>query len=323
MGKFTFVVVIMMALAAGLHASEDLEVAWQDYLSRFPMGVQTKAEYGHRKFLFGETHARIAKHNSNAAAPFKMEHNEFSTMTEDEKQARLGGMKPERPTLLRQISSRQLPTSIDYRTDACLPKVRNQGGCGSCWTFSATAVVEFGKCKKAGGTARDLSEQQLVDCSRVNGCSGGWEHEAWKYLSANGGQATESSYAYTAKNGTCRFSTSTMSIGAKVSSSAYVEWVGTVDKMKTVLASGRILSIYMQLPSTFFNYKSGVFYDTNCVANNAHAMNVVGYGALSGVDYWVVRNSWGSGWGAAGYVLVRRGVDLCMIEYYSRTTNIV
>jgi cathepsin S len=99
------------------------------------------------------------------------------------------------------------------------------------------------------------SEQQLVDCSRVNGCSGGWEHEAWKYLSANGGQATERSYAYTAKAGTCRFSTSTMSIGAKVSSSAYVEWVGTVDKMKTVLASGRILSIYMQLPSTFFNYK--------------------------------------------------------------------
>lgn len=44
------------------------------------MGVQTKAEYGHRKSLFGETHARIAKHNSNAAARFKMEHNEFSTM---------------------------------------------------------------------------------------------------------------------------------------------------------------------------------------------------------------------------------------------------
>jgi hypothetical protein len=44
------------------------------------MGVQTKAEYGHRKSLFGETHDRIAKHNSNAAASFKMEHNEFSTM---------------------------------------------------------------------------------------------------------------------------------------------------------------------------------------------------------------------------------------------------
>ncbi|EFX83641.1 hypothetical protein DAPPUDRAFT_315500 [Daphnia pulex] len=311
-----------MVLAAGLHASDDLEVAWQDYLSRFPMGVQTKSEYGLRKSLFSETHARIELHNSNAAAPFQMEHNEFSTMTEDEKQARLGGMKPERRVSLRQIFSRQLPTSIDYRTDACLSAVRNQGRCGSCWTFSATAVVEFGKCKKAGGTARDLSEQQLVDCSRVNGCSGGWEHEAWQYLSANGGQATERYYPYKAVAGTCRFSTSTMSIGAQVNSSAYVEWAGTVDTMKTVLASRRILSVYMQLPSSFFNYKSGVFYDTTCVPSNAHAMNVVGYGTLKGVDYWVVRNSWGSGWGAGGYILVRRGVDLCMIEDYSRTTNI-
>ena len=94
--------------------------------------------------------------------------------------------------------------------------------------------------------------------------------------------------------------------------------------------------------------RSGVFNDANCVPNNAHAMNVVGYGTLNCTDYWVnslvsrkekfypvlknvfknsflnkvVRNSWGTGWGASGYILVKRGVDLCQIESLARTTNI-
>ncbi|XP_046455088.1 zingipain-2-like [Daphnia pulex] len=324
MGKFTFaVVIVMMTLAAGLQASDDLEVAWQEYLANHPLGVQTKAEYGLRKSIFNETHARIKKHNSKKDVTYQLAHNSFSVLTDEEKQSYMGAFKPVRPNEVRGVSSRVLPTTVDYRTNSCMPPVRNQGGCGSCWAHSATAVVEFGKCKKYGGSARDLSEQQLVDCSRDNGCSGGWEHEAWQYLASNGGQMTESSYPYTAVVGTCHLNTSVVAIGAQVSSSSPVEWVGTISGMKTVLASGRILSIYMQLPSSFFNYKSGVFNDASCVENNAHAMNVVGYGTLNGVDYWVVRNSWGSGWGAAGYILVRRGVDLCMIEDYSRTTNIV
>jgi C1A family cysteine protease len=45
---------------------------------------------------------------------------------------------------------------MDYRNDPCMPPVRNQGGCGSCWAYTASAVVEFGKCKKSGGNAIDL-----------------------------------------------------------------------------------------------------------------------------------------------------------------------
>ena len=102
------------------------------------------------------------------------------------------------------------------------------------------------------------SEQQLVDCSRDNGCSGGWEHEAWEYLASNGGQTDESSYPYTATVGTCQFSSSDMTIGAEISSSNTVEWIASKDTtaMMDVLAGGgRILSVYMQLPNTFFNYK--------------------------------------------------------------------
>ena len=96
------------------------------------------------------------------------------------------------------------------------------------------------------------SEQQLVDCSRDNGCSGGWEH-----LASNGGQTDESSYPYKATVGTCRFSSWDMTVRAKISSSYPAEWIASKDTfaMMTALTGGRILSVYMQLPNTLFNYK--------------------------------------------------------------------
>ena len=101
------------------------------------------------------------------------------------------------------------------------------------------------------------SEQQLVDCSRDNGCSGGWEHEAWEYLASNGGQTDESSYPYTATVGTCQFSSWDMTVRAKISSSYPAEWIASKDTfaMMTALTGGRILSVYMQLPNSLFNYK--------------------------------------------------------------------
>jgi hypothetical protein len=95
-----------------------------------------------------------------------------------------------------------------------------------------------------------------VDCSRENGCSGGWEHEAWQYLASNGGQAVESSYPYKGQLGSCMFSSGSMTIGAEISSDS-VQWIHAKDTnaMMNVLSEGRILSIYMQLPDSFMNYR--------------------------------------------------------------------
>ncbi|XP_046455378.1 zingipain-2-like [Daphnia pulex] len=311
MGKFTFVaVIVMMALAARLHAAEDFESVWQAYLS----------EHEVRKSIFNETHARTKKHNSKKGVTFQMGHIAFSVLTSEEKKRHLGALKPVRPnSVVRGVARQALPCSIDYRTDSCLPPVesivlRDQGGCGSSWAHSATAVVEFGKCKKCDGTALDL--RLIVDCSREEGCSGGWEQEAWQYLASNGGQTDDSSYPYTTETRTCVFIPSDMSIGAEISSSDPVEWVAWQDPtaMMTVLAGGRIISIFMQLPESFFSYEKYLLDAFFLSRSYAHAMNVVGYGTLDQNDYWVVRYSWSEGWEAAGYVLVRRSVDLCMIE---------
>ena len=65
--------------------------------------------------------------------------------------------------------------------------------------------------------------------------------------------------------------------------------------------------------------RSGVYNDKTCDATNLvvdHEVYVVGWGALNGVNYWVVRNSWGTTWGMKGYVLMQRGVNKCQIETY-------
>ncbi len=48
-----------------------------------------------------------------------------------------------------------------------------------------------------------------------------------------------------------------------------------------------------------------------------HAVTLVGYGTLNGVDYWKIKNSWGTGWGDNGYLLIQRNQGACGIGLYS------
>ena len=61
--------------------------------------------------------------------------------------------------------------------------------------------------------------------------------------------------------------------------------------------------------------RSGVYISQEkCGPYIDHAVVIVGYGTQAGIDYWVVRNSWGAGWGDKGYILMQRGTNHCRIE---------
>ncbi|KAI9559439.1 hypothetical protein GHT06_013427 [Daphnia sinensis] len=323
MVKFYYIALAMMACCAiqvNGDPSDDVEAAWENFQAHNPLKKDASPqEIAKRKTNFAKAHSMIERHNKNKNATFQMEHNKFSTMDDDEKKQYNGARPPphhESSKFLNvddiAVSTRQLPASLDYRTDVCLTSVKNQGSCGSCWAFTAIAPLEFAQCKKTS-TPIVLSEQQLVDCDTNNGgCNGGWYTSAWYHL--KNGCARQSLYPYTATKNTCKY-TSAMS-AATVSSYGSVT-SNSPASMQLVLQKYGPLAVAITVVNSFYAYKSGVYTDPAC--DNLpvnHGVVVVGWGTLNGIDFWIVRNSWGSSWGSSGYILMQRGVNKCGIENY-------
>merc|ERR1712147_425968 len=104
-----------------------------------------------------------------------------------------------------------LPSSVDWSQKGAVTPVKNQGQCGSCWSFSTTGSLE-GAWEIASGKLVSISEQQFVDCDKVDqGCNGGLMDNAFKYAEANA-LCTESSYSHTARKGTCKASSCTVGV---------------------------------------------------------------------------------------------------------------
>jgi C1A family cysteine protease len=192
--------------------------------------------------------------------------------------------------------------------------VKDQGQCGSCWTFGTTGGIEGAIAIKKGHLT-SLSEQQIVDCAGPYGgagCNGGSNNIGFTYAEKNG-LCTEQAYPYTAKDGTCKSTSCTMSADSKIS--GYV----SIPHGDNGLGAGVDLEpISIGIDADYWgSYSSGVFCGT-CGTARDHAMLVVGYGTdtASGMAYFKVKNSWGTGWGESGYIRLCRGTksDECGVS---------
>merc|ERR1719152_1035476 len=261
----------------------------------------------------------IAKHNAEAdmgVHTFELGMNEFGDMTHSEFKAKYLGFAGVNSSRVRDevVLPAANDDSVDWRTKGAVTPVKNQGQCGSCWSFSATGSMEGANFIKNGKLV-SLSEQQLVDCSRAEGdkgCFGGLMDNAFEYVIKNKGIDTEADYAYTAQGGTCN---AAKEKNHAVTISSYKDVpTNSEDQLKAAVAQQPVsVAIEADQPSFQF-YKKGVFSGT-CGTNLDHGVLVVGYGSeTSGIikkttqDYWLVKNSWGASWGDQGYIKLAMGI---------------
>jgi len=207
-----------------------------------------------------------------------------------------------------EYSGAELPTEIDWSTKGAVTPVKNQGQCGSCWSFSATGSLE-GAWQIASGNLVSISEQQLVDCSKPQGdqgCQGGLMDDAFEYMEKNA-MCTEASYPYAAKNGKCKKGLKKCKVGIPKGSVVGYKDVATDDEnaMMEAVSKGPV-SVAIEADQRVFQmYRKGVL-TTTCGEQLDHGVLVVGYGELDGTKYWKVKNSWGPSWGQEGFILLAR-----------------
>jgi C1A family cysteine protease len=214
-----------------------------------------------------------------------------------------------------------LPPSVDWRTKGAVTYVKNQGQCGSCWSFSTTGNIE-GQWFLAGHPLTALSEQELVSCDTIDqGCNGGLMDDAFDWLvqSRGGVIVTENSYPYVSGDGNVpACSLSGKVDGAKISGHQDVAHDETT--MATALGHQGPIAIAVDATS-WQTYNGGIM--TNCESSQIdHGVLLVGFESSGSTPYWIVKNSWGSSWGEQGYIRVSFGTNQCLINSYP-TSSIV
>ncbi|EFA80934.1 counting factor associated protein [Heterostelium album PN500] len=271
-------------------------------------------EHSERFATYKQNREMIIAHNTQESS-YKLAMNHFGDMTAEEFELKIKPRVPRPDTngahdVHDNDRTINLPATVDWRQQGCVTRVKDQGVCGSCWTFGSTGSLEGVSCL-ATGKLVSLSEQQLVDCAYLGqsqGCNGGFASDAFQYIMNFGGIAYESTYPYLMQNGYCKDSSSQLS-NIKVKSYVNVTSFSEPALQNAVATVGPVaIAIDASAPDFRF-YSSGVYYSSVCkngLDDLDHEVLAVGYGTLNGADYWIVKNSWSTHYGAEGYILMSR-----------------
>jgi C1A family cysteine protease len=326
-GIFAFVAAVASA------TTDRLIDQFRNWVETFEIQIKDQTNFGSLFSVWSDNHKFIEEVNAKNLS-YTLGHNAYSGMTAAEYREffHLGEISVSSrkeisatttshrrklwnaPSLRGVLYLFELPNEVDWVKRGAVSQVKDQGQCGSCWSFSTTGALEGAYFLKEG-TLVSFSEQQLVDCDFIRyggydlGCNGGIMDRALEWIGENGGLCTEAAYPYvsgtTLKHGVCE---KTCSVVAGSSVQSIVDVLPWSDvAMMTALAQNPVAIAIEADQREFQLYKSGVF-TGSCGTTLDHGVLAVGYGtAVDGTDYYLVKNSWGTSWGESGFIRLARG----------------
>jgi len=312
MKAFGLLLILCVALV-----SASVESEFKAWMKQYSKHYQSEGEYAARLAIYAQNLERYAELNAKSRfvthGPTK-----FSDMTHAEwKQKYL--IKNFTSPLIRGETlnvwngegiAGDYPSNYSWVPKGATTPIYNQGQCGSCWAFSTTESIESMNFL-AGNTLTSLSMQQIVDCDTSDdGCDGGDPPTAYAYVISAGGLETYSNYPYTARDGKCKFDKSL--VAQTLESWQYVTRVRSEKQMQNFTYTIGPPSVCVDA-STWDSYRGGVYTRADCGTALDHCVQIVGWDVVKGLNAWVVRNSWGTDWGNAGYLYVAMGEDACGI----------
>lgn len=290
-------------------------------------------KYGNR--LYKYDHSFVKAINTIQKSWTATTYMEYETLTLRDLMRKSGGHnqrisrpKPAPLTAEVQQKSLDLPASWDWRNVGgvnFVSPVRNQESCGSCYSFASVGMLEARiRILTNNSQTPILSPQEIVSCSQyAQGCNGGFPYLIAGKYAQDFGLVEEDCFPYTGTDSPCKMKKDCF----RYYSSEY-HYVGgfyggcNEALMKLELVHHGPMAVAFEVYDDFLHYHKGIYHHTglrdpfNPFELTNHAVLLVGYGTdpATGVDYWIVKNSWGTSWGENGYFRIRRGRDECAIE---------
>lgn len=317
MNKFVIIGLIAVAVSLSEQFNEDklAFIQFQDFIKKYDRHYSSIQEYMDRFNVF-KKNIQSLKPNSNYVKGIT----QFADMTPSEFRKTylnlnisiLNTIKFEKAEPIRLIDS---PENFNWVDEGVVGAVKNQGSCGSCFAFSTVGNLE-GLYAIKNNKSLIFSEQELVDCdTNDHGCNGGLMENAFQWIKNNGGLVLSENYPYKGKKGVC----ADKELEKVVKIRGFKKFLSQNEEdIKNYLIKTGPLAIALNANPLQF-YESGIL-DLNsseCHPRGLnHAVVLVGYGVENNVDYWIVRNSWGGGWGEDGYFRIIRGKGTCGINSY-------
>ncbi|KAL1532143.1 senescence-specific cysteine protease SAG39-like [Salvia divinorum] len=294
------------------YSEESMSIKHEKWMAQHGFSYENEKVKEARFQIFKDNVQHIDRHNQEGNHTYKLGLNKFADLTNEEFLAKYARSSMQSSKVVSSYQSsfeytniKDIPSSLDWRDHNAVTAVANQGTCGTCWAFSAVATIE-GIVAIRSGNLKKLSEQHILDCNYMHeGCKGGRQNSAFEFVIKNGGLASDTDYPYIGIQTACA-NNKPSSLSLNITGFGFIPPNNETALLAAV--ANQPVSVDVDITILQF-YRSGIL-TGECGTNLNHAVTVVGYGeSEDGVKFWLVKNSWGRGWGDDGYTKLQRNVN--------------